>query len=663
MSAPTPLVQLTDICQSFPTSDGLVLDRVNLTVYRGDFLAILGPSGSGKSTLLNILGLLATPTSGSYLLQGKPVSQAKAAERDRIRRETVGFIFQSSNMLLDETSLTNAAMGLRVAGIPLEERRGLALQALTEVGLEHRAHTVTKYLSGGEKQRCAIARAIAPRPTLILADEPTGNLDTHNSQRVISILKELNAAGHTVIIITHDPAIAAQAQRRASIVDGQLTEEPYPTQEEKPGHKVSHPPAPQPSPSTFLADDVREALSALTQRPIRACLLGFSFALGIGGLIASLGMSQSANHQVSQRILGSEQQIIHAMVNTRADVLGNHRTGPSAAHYTQELSQLDYVLSASYQAAVAPADTRITRFSPLEEEPDTAISLVSLDTARLQQLGVEGVDPALSRQIEAMNSSLHLSEPGERELATDLSTALITPKAAQALNLLDTSGKLPAETGIWVDGSFLPVTGLLDAGQDNPELASAVFVAPQFLTKSGHYSIRYTLETEPGYTRAVAQALPLVLAPDSPADVSTETPASLAALRAEVSSDLGLFVGILSGILLVLASLSAGTAMYLSVQARTTEIALRRAIGAGKGLIARLFLLEGLVLGVVGGCLGSAAGMGATLLLASVQGWQAVLSSSYPLLALLLGGLTGLVSALYPAWVASRKSPADAMRG
>lgn len=660
-----PLIQLTDICQTFPTAEGPVLQHVNLTVYHGDFLAILGPSGSGKSTLLNILGLLATPSSGSYLLNGKPVTQASPAERDRIRRETVGFIFQSSNMLLDETSLTNASMGLRVAGIPDRERKHLAQQALSEVGLSHRANTVTKYLSGGEKQRCAIARALAPRPTLILADEPTGNLDTQNSQRVLEILKNLNAAGHTVVIITHDPVVAAQAQRRASIIDGKLTEEPR----QVPNHTAYTPPAKTQKPtslkpaSALLRDDFREALSALIQRPIRTWLLGFSFALGVGGLIASLGMSQSASHQVSQRILGSEQQVIHAMVNTDKDVLSNHRTSFSALDYVQELGTLDYVVSASYQAVVAPADTHISRFSPLDEEPDTAISLVTLDSTRVQQLGIKNLDPTVARQLDTISSSLQHTEVADRELATQLSSALITPTAARALHLVDeSSGDLPRDTGIWVDDSFVPVTGILDLGDTNPELESAVFVAPQVLAANSHYSVRYVVETEPGYAKAVAQALPLVLAPDSPADVSTETPASLADLRAEVSSDLGLFVGILSGILLVLASLSAGTSMYLSVQSRTAEIALRRAIGSSKGLIARLFLLEGVTLGVVGGSIGAAAGVAATLLLSWVQGWQAVLSPYYPFVALALGGLTGLISALYPAWVASRKSPADAMR-
>lgn len=655
-----PLIQVENIVQTFPTADKPVLSKVNLTIYPGDFLAIIGPSGSGKSTLLNILGLLSTPTSGTYQLAGTEVTQSSEKERDHLRRNTIGFIFQSSNMLLDETSLTNAAMGLRICGVPFHQRLELAQEALEDVGLSHRAHIATKYLSGGEKQRCAIARAIAPRPTLILADEPTGNLDTDNSQKVIEILSELNKAGHTVVIITHDPAIAALAHRRASIVDGVLTEEKPSALPQRTTHLAETPDVEKPS---FLADDATEALSSLTLRPLRTALLALSFALGIGGLVAAMGMSESANYQVSQRLLGGEQHTIHATVDTDEDVLSNTRTGRSAADYAHKLNELDYVKSAAYQAVVAPADTRITRFSPLDKEPDTAIGLVTLDSTRLNQLQATVSPEQANTTLDTMTASLTLSSEADRVKATELGTAIVTPKAAEALGLLDSkTGKLTGETGIWVDGTFFPVTGLVDFGDTAPELASAVLVPPQTIALNGKYQTLYTIDTEPGYTRAVSRAVPLILAPTSPANVRTETPSNLADLRAEVSSDMGLFIGILSGILLVLASLSAGTAMYLSVQSRTVEIALRRAIGSSKSTIARLFILEGTCLGLVGGALGAAGGTLATLLLAQAQGWQAILSPIFPLWGTLLGIVTGLVSSIYPAWVASRKNPADAMR-
>lgn len=658
-----PLIQLRKISQTFPTAEKPVLQEVNLTVYPGDFLAIIGPSGSGKSTLLNILGLLSTPTSGDYLFEGKPVQQASNRERDQLRARSMGFIFQSSTMLLDQTSLANASMGLRVQGLPADQRAAQAEQTLQQVGLGHRVLTPTKYLSGGERQRCAIARAVAPGPQLILADEPTGNLDSENSQKVLDILQDLNRAGHTIIIITHDPQIAAQARRRASIIDGRLTEEEPASPLAAPSSALADRSAASPSAWLSFKDDLAEATSSLLARPLRAGLLALSFALGVGGLVAALGMSQSASYQVNQRILGSEAQVVYATVNNDQDLLGNYRTGPSAYDHLQQLDQLDYVERAAFQAVVAPADTRITRFSPLEAEPDQALGLVSVSESRLDQLGASLSSPQARQTLRAMNASLELETPEQRQLATSLGAALVTPGAAQALGLLtEGSQELTADAGLWVDGAFLPVAGLVDFGSQAPELSQMVLVPPHLLVTGGQARVQYVLETEPGFTRAVNQALPLVLAPDSPSDITTETPSNLADLRAEVSEDLGLFVGLIAGILLVLASLSAATAMYLSVQSRTLEIALRRAIGASQGLIARLFLIEGLVLGLVGGSLGAAAGMGATLALAQAQGWQAVLSPAFTPAGLAIGGLTGFVSALYPAWVASRKDPAEAMR-
>ena len=199
-----PAIEMHGITRVFEGSERAVLDHLDLVVERGEFLAIIGPSGSGKSTLLNAIGLLDTPTSGTYSLFGKNTEGLSDRERDEMRRDHLGFIFQSSNMLLDETSTTNASMGLRVQGVPYGERLQRTEETLEFLGLSDRASIRTRYLSGGEKQRCAIARALATRPPLILADEPTGNLDSHNSAKVIEILQRINATGCTVLVITHD---------------------------------------------------------------------------------------------------------------------------------------------------------------------------------------------------------------------------------------------------------------------------------------------------------------------------------------------------------------------------------------------------------------------------------------------------------------------------
>lgn len=697
------------ITRIFEGSDRPVLDHLDLVVERGEFLAIIGPSGSGKSTLLNAIGLLDTPTSGTYSLFGKNTEGLSDRERDEMRRDHLGFIFQSSNMLLDETSTTNASMGLRVQGVPYSERLQRTEETLEFLGLSDRASIRTRYLSGGEKQRCAIARALATRPPLILADEPTGNLDSHNSAKVIEILQRINATGCTVLVITHDPEVAAAARRVIRIEDGRLHEQSradlatvpvaeVPIATDTPAEATVGAPAglaPGEKPAahrrgSFLTDDSIEAISALTSRPLRTLLLGLSFALGVGGLISASGMSESASYQVNQRLLGSEQSTLYISDRDNdQNMLGTYRQGESAQNVADRISALDYVKNTGFVSSVAPADVRITRFSPYEDEPKTAISLSSTSKTRLEQIGAR-MNPETLRALEQMNATLTQENVADRQRAEQLSGAIVSVSAARALGIIPEDkaadnatteprpGELPTVdygiklgglpqvapgVSIWVDGQLMPVVGLFDPGNSGYEFRNSVIVSPGTLQRTGRGQVTYIAETERGYGKAVAKAIPLALKPAEPSQINVETPSDLQSLRASIASDLGLYVGVLSGILLVLASLSAATAMYLSVQSRTAEIALRRAIGSSKWLIARIFLMEGVMLGVLGGSIGACSGMIATIILSLVQGWQAVLSPGFVVLGVGVGALTGLVSSAYPAWVASRKSPADAMRG
>ena len=709
-----PAIEMHGITRVFEGSERAVLDHLDLVVERGEFLAIIGPSGSGKSTLLNAIGLLDTPTSGTYSLFGKNTEGLSDRERDEMRRDHLGFIFQSSNMLLDETSTTNASMGLRVQGVPYSERLQRTEETLEFLGLSDRASIRTRYLSGGEKQRCAIARALATRPPLILADEPTGNLDSHNSAKVIEILQRINATGCTVLVITHDPEVAAAARRVIRIEDGQLHEqsradlatvpvaEAVPVATDTPAEATVGAPvdattslAPGEKPAThrrgsFLTDDSIEAISALTSRPLRTLLLGLSFALGVGGLISASGMSESASYQVNQRLLGSEQSTLYISDRDNdQNMLGTYRQGESAQNVADRISALDYVKNTGFVSSVAPADVRITRFSPYEDEPKTAIGLSSTSKTRLEQIGAR-MNPETLRALEQMNSTLTQQNVADRERSEQLSGAIVSVSAARALGIIPEDkaadnatteprpGELPAVdygiklgglpqvapgVSIWVEGQLMPVIGLFDPGNSGYEFRNTVIVSPGTLQRTGRGQVTYIAETERGYGKAVAKAIPLTLKPAEPSQINVETPSDLQSLRASIASDLGLYVGVLSGILLVLASLSAATAMYLSVQSRTAEIALRRAIGSSKWLIARIFLMEGVMLGVLGGSIGACSGMIATIILSLVQGWQAVLSPGFVVLGVGVGALTGLVSSAYPAWVASRKSPADAMRG
>ncbi len=223
-----PLVATTDLTRRYAVGETVVeaLRGATLTIDRGEFIAVTGPSGSGKSTLMNILGCLDRPTSGSYRLAGREISNADADTRAELRNRRIGFVFQNFNLLARTTALENVELPLFYGATPLGRQRVLAEEALRMVGLEHRGHHVPSQLSGGEQQRVAVARALVNRPELLLADEPTGNLDSHTSAEIIAMFRDLNrAAGLTIVLVTHDPGIAAEADRVVAFRDGEIVDD------------------------------------------------------------------------------------------------------------------------------------------------------------------------------------------------------------------------------------------------------------------------------------------------------------------------------------------------------------------------------------------------------------------------------------------------------
>lgn len=221
------LISVRDMCKIYNPGENEVraLDHVDLDIEKGEFVAIIGHSGSGKSTLMNMLGCLDVPTSGSYYLNGKDVSVMKDNQLSEIRNQQIGFIFQGFNLIANLTALENVELPLIYRGIGRSQRHKLAKEALIRVGLEKRMEHKPSEMSGGQQQRVAIARAIAAEPPVILADEPTGNLDSASTREIMEILKSLHEAGRSVILITHDNEIADQAKRVVRILDGKIVED------------------------------------------------------------------------------------------------------------------------------------------------------------------------------------------------------------------------------------------------------------------------------------------------------------------------------------------------------------------------------------------------------------------------------------------------------
>jgi putative ABC transport system ATP-binding protein len=221
-----PVLELADVVKEYPGSPPVrALDGVSLSIDAGELVALVGPSGSGKSTLLNVVGALDQPTSGTVRVDGRDVGALSDAALSAVRGRSIGFVFQHFHLLDGQTALDNVATGLLYRGIPAGERRERAAAALDRVGLGHRTEHRPRALSGGERQRVAIARAIVGEPAIVLADEPTGNLDTRTGAEVLDRLEQLHDEGATIVVITHDPGIAGRLPRCVSIRDGRVTDD------------------------------------------------------------------------------------------------------------------------------------------------------------------------------------------------------------------------------------------------------------------------------------------------------------------------------------------------------------------------------------------------------------------------------------------------------
>ena len=227
MNAAQPLIKLESVKKVFYTDEveTHALDNINMEIRSGEYVAIAGPSGCGKSTLLSILGLLDTPSEGRYMLNGQLVTDLPLSQRARVRNREIGFIFQSFNLIGDLTVYENVELPLTYRGMKSSDRKERVLAALERVGMAHRAKHLPSQLSGGQQQRVAVARAVAGQPSILLADEPTGNLDSKNGEAVMDLLKELHRGGATICMVTHDARYASHAERTIHLFDGRVVEE------------------------------------------------------------------------------------------------------------------------------------------------------------------------------------------------------------------------------------------------------------------------------------------------------------------------------------------------------------------------------------------------------------------------------------------------------
>lgn len=635
-----PLLRLRGASRTFGgQTSTTALRSIDLDVAEGEFVAITGPSGAGKSTLLNIIGLLDSMSSGFFEIDGHDTAQFSERVRDSFRMTTFGFVFQASHVLPFETVAFNAALGLSIQGAARARRVPRVTEALKQVGLLHRSENLARTLSGGERQRLAIARAMAGTPRIILADEPTGNLDSDNTLAIMKLLLELNATGVTVVVITHDADVARFADRIVEVRDGTLSDVGAPVHARpkrgadlKPAARVQR---------GFLTrlqgsfERLADALSSLTSRPARTLALVCAFLLGTGALVAATGLGSSASQQVSDRLSAGalDEVYVHNPAGTTAEV----RTERINA-----VEELDHVVAVGEHMEIPATDALVSRFAP-----QTA---TRSDSFSGSAMGADSTFLDLQDAIVRPSNAAGLLDRDDSG-----NVALIGSRAAEELGISQTGQSVE----IWLRGRPFTIVGFVTDGGRKSSLTSSVIVPTHSLPDSPSTLM---VRTDLGYPAVLAESIPLQLAPGNPASISVATVGDLRNLRTGVAGDLGALVGAISGLLLTMAVLSAGTAMYLSVQSRTQELALRRALGLSRAGTMSIFLLEGTIVGLAGGLAGTSIGMVSIVVTSAALGWTAVLPPGAIIAGLVAGVIGGALSAALPAQKASQIEPAQAIR-
>jgi macrolide transport system ATP-binding/permease protein len=638
-----PLLDISHVSKTYTSGDSTVhaLDDVSLQVFPGEFIAIMGQSGSGKSTLMNIIGCLDRPSEGSYRIGGRDVTTLSKDELASLRRDTFGFVFQRYNLMTSVTAAENVELPAIYAGTSRRERSERAQSLLARLGLGERGGHRPNQLSGGQQQRVSIARALMNGAEIILADEPTGALDSKSGEEVLQLLKQLHAEGHTIVLITHDRSVADHAQRVVRIADGRVVDDSR-TRE----HADARPRLPAPAHGGArwlpdLAEAVKMALRSLRNNIFRSALTLLGVIIGVAAVVAMLAIGNGSKQQVLQRIesMGSNLLLVFpGAPGTRPS--GDIATlVPADAQALKELPNITVVspersTRATVRYGSLDYQTNITGIWPgYAGTQDWKMARGSFIT----DADVQGYAPVIVLgQTVAKNLFPNGEDPiGRYLLVKSVPFEIVGVLAGKGANAfgsdMDNIALVPLSTG------YMRLFGKQYLNTINIKVADAQQIA------STQTAIENLLRQRHGTE-----------------DFQIRSTSSLLETAAETQNTLTVLLGSVAAISLLVGGIGVMNIMLVTVTERTREIGVRMATGARTANILLQFNTEALVVCGIGGLLGVAVGIGAGLA-AQAFGMNVAFTAAPALLAFFSAFATGLLFGYLPARKAANLDPVAAL--
>lgn len=638
-----PLLEITNVSRAFVSGDSEVraLDDVSLTIWSGEFVAIMGQSGSGKTTLMNIVGCLDKATSGTYKVLGQDVADMDADQLAQLRRETFGFVFQRYNLLNNETAAENVEIPAIYAGANLQQRFARAKELLSRLGIGNRLEHRPSQLSGGQQQRVAIARALMNNPPLVLADEPTGALDSKSGADVMELLHELHTEGRTIVLITHDESVANNAERIIRLKDGKISGETI-LKASIAGQSVAN--APIHTGTIGLADSSKEAMrmafKSLHSNLFRTSLTLLGIIIGVAAVVTMLAVGAGSKQKVLDQITAMGTNLLMVLPGAQ----GVRPSGDIASLTTDEAEIISSL--PNVQAAVPTRSGRMTiRYG--DSDAQTVV----------QGTGAE----FLIARDWSLSSGLFFTRKDVQSYAP-----VVVLGKTVANNLFNDEN--PINKFVIIKNVPMQVIGVLTAkgaslmGSDQDDIVIVPYTTGFVRLFGRKYLSNITVKVEDVSQVDDTQntIYDLLLRRHKVEDFNIRNMASLLESATETQNTLTLLLGVVAAISLVVGGIGVMNIMLVSVTERTREIGIRMATGARRKDILLQFNIESVVVCAIGGILGVAFGIIFGLLL-EFSGMRVIFTLLPPVLAFTCACATGIVFGYLPARKAAYLDPVVAL--